>query len=237
MIDDTDLTYKRKRTHEKKVIAASLLGIAIVLFGAYRLTAVERTRGTAVAVSTDTETPVSIVLTPNSGVDVLEGNSAFFTPEPKSTATATATAATATTATTEPKVIRPRAMPPATYEMIPAGTMVNAKLATHVSSRDANVGDRVVAVTIKDVAVHGRVVIPVGTTVTGQVIEAGPAFLRISFSQIGSYRAGLGLVSPDLDQRVAAEIGNVTAYEYRPENVRMNAGERIELRLSENVRL
>lgn len=220
MIDDSDVRYLQRRRHEKKVIAATLLGTMIVLFGAYRLTAVERNREEetpVTAVATDTSTPVSITLIPNlDAQDTVSGLSPSTTelqspPEPRAS-----------------KPVR------TTNGSISAGTTVDAKLATYLSSRDAAAGDDVVAVTIADVIVNGRVVIPVGTTVTGRVTEAGPGFLRVHFSRIGPYRTRLALVSPNRDQRSTGG-GNSTAYASRPENVRMNAGERIVLRFTQDV--
>lgn len=92
--------------------------------------------------------------------------------------------------------------------VVKAGQVVAVKIVTHVSSRDAKVGDPVEAVTTEDIIVNEKVVIASGTRVTGRVTEVRPAretrsaaVLRVRFSRIGSYQTRLALASPNLANR------------------------------------
>lgn len=94
---------------------------------------------------------------------------------------------------------------------IPSGTTFSAKILTHISSRDAKVGDRVEAVTTEPIRTADQVIIPEGTLVTGYVSAVRPAAetrsaadLDVVFTNIGGHPTRIALVSPDLAARAAA---------------------------------
>ncbi len=112
--------------------------------------------------------------------------------------------------------------PAPTGTLIPAGTTFDVKIVTHVSSRDAKVGDAVTATTLENISsADGRILFPAGTTVTGRVVEVKPAVetrtaavLRVAFHRIGGYATNLVMVTPDLAARArtantAVDVGLV----------------------------
>jgi hypothetical protein len=95
--------------------------------------------------------------------------------------------------------------------VVPAGTRIKGTVQTHISSRTAQVGDPVSIVTTSAVVVNEKVVIPVGTIISGRVTSVRPASetrsaaeLDVAFTRIGSKSASLSLVSPDLEARARA---------------------------------
>ena len=91
---------------------------------------------------------------------------------------------------------------PALAIQAPAGTEINLRLTTKVSSNASKVKDPVDAIVIQPVAVNGQYVIPAGTAVHGVVVEAkassGPddrALLQIAFTQLDLAGAKVKLVS------------------------------------------
>lgn len=141
-------------------------------------------------------------------------------PEEEKTASAAAPRAARSTITRIVERVR-ETVTPAPAVRIPAGTTVSARIETHISSRDAQVGDRVSAITTEDVVAGGKVVIPSGTRVSGHVAEVRPAsqtrtaaVLRVVFDRIGAHSTRLALASPDLVARArnanrAADVGLV----------------------------
>lgn len=118
------------------------------------------------------------------------------------------TALTRVEAASSARVVTAPAVSIVSSNMVAAGTVVAVKIGTHVSSRDAKVGDPVEAVTTEDIVVNGKVVIPSGTRVAGTVSEVqtarttkSAAVLSVHFSRIGAHQTHLALVSPDLVDR------------------------------------
>lgn len=123
---------------------------------------------------------------------------------------------------TPPQAVNSTSVAAASSNMIRAGQVVSVKIGTHVSSRNAKVGDPVEAVTTEDLSANGKVVIASGSRVKGTVAEVqsakqtkSAAVLRILFSRIGAYPARLALASPDLVDRArranqAVDAGLVT---------------------------
>lgn len=105
--------------------------------------------------------------------------------------------------------------------VLPAGTIIQARMTSHVSSRTAAVGDPVSAVTIQPLIVGSKTIYPAGTGVIGYVSHVRPAsqtrsaaVLAIQFTRIGNDKVAMTMVSPDLDARArqantAADIGLV----------------------------
>lgn len=183
-------------TKNQKAVVAITAGIIVVLTGAYALIALEPNKSEETAVATDTSvmtfTETSTIATP---LNLSPSQSAMKTAN-------------------KPAVTKPdlaAVTPPAAAAaelMIPVGTTVDVKIQTHISSRDAKVGDQVTATTIEDVVVNGKTIVPAGSTVIGEVTEVKPAaetksaaVLKIAFTRIGEYSAHMAMVLPDLDAR------------------------------------
>jgi Glycine zipper 2TM domain len=63
----------------------------------------------------------------------------------------------------------PKPAPAPRFATVPSGTTLNMALASDISTKTAKTGDNLTARLTSDVLVDGRVVVPAGTTVTGQV--------------------------------------------------------------------
>jgi opacity protein-like surface antigen len=59
-----------------------------------------------------------------------------------------------------------------TVQGIPAGTYISVRLLQPLSSQTTKKGDRITAISINPVVVHGDILIPNGSTITGTVVEA-----------------------------------------------------------------
>lgn len=185
-------------TTNQKILLGTLVAVAVLLTGTYALRATERNR-----------TSYDLTdLTVGDTTPAVEETTATVVPDLDLKGTVRVNGAPQTAAPTRTTTTPRTATSLAT---IPAGTTVEAKVATHINSRDAAVGDRVTAVTTENIVVNGRVVVPAGTTIFGRVAEVKPAsetrsaaVLRIEFNAIGENHAHLAMISPDLTARARA---------------------------------
>jgi len=213
---------------QKNKTVAVAAGVIAVLVGTYGVRAVEQNKAETAQVAVDVQPVAASTEAPPRIASV----STSYTKAPKQIAS---TASTASTSSAAPVVA-------VAADIIPSGTTVKAKIQTVISSRNAKVGDQVTAVTTEDVVVNGKVLIPAGSSVLGQVTEVKPAaetrsdaVLKIAFSKIGLYSTGLAMTSPDLAARAknasravdagivvgttatGAVIGNQTDHKYGTE--------------------
>ncbi len=188
----------------QKIATAVVVGIVVVLTGAYALIAMERSNGSLESESaTDTQavTP-SETIASAMPLHIEATSPDMTTVTPRSSSARRASVTTTSNANVKTDAVM-KAAP-----MIAAGTTVDVKIQTHVSSRNAKVGDRVEAVTINNVMMNDRIVIPAGTAVVGEVTEVRPAaetksaaVLKIAFFKIGDHSTRLAVVTPDLAAR------------------------------------
>lgn len=90
--------------------------------------------------------------------------------------------------------------------LVRAGTLLDARLMTPISSRTSYVGQSVWAETLDDFYVNGRLAIPAHTLIHGEVVAAKafdfitPARLEIEFTRIGTKATSISLLSPAMDR-------------------------------------
>lgn len=204
--------------------AAVAAGAIAVLFGAYNLAAVEQNKvATAMEAQEAGGDAALRTASANTSYKAAPKRSAVPVNEPSVNVSVAPVAAVA-------------------VDIIPSGTTVKAKVQTAISSRNAKVGDQVTAITTEDVVVNGKILIPSGSTVLGQVTEVKPAaetrsaaVLKVAFSRIGVSSTSLAMTSPDLAERAknanravdagivvgsaagGAVIGNQTDHKYGSE--------------------
>lgn len=113
---------------------------------------------------------------------------------------------------------------PTIERTVPPGTALHVEMLDTVSSADNAAGDAVTARVTEDVVVDRKVVIPAGSTVSGEVVEArglkaigGRALLRVSFDSVdlaageAPIRASWGREGKSETKKDAATIGGATA--------------------------
>ena len=113
---------------------------------------------------------------------------------------------------------------PTIERTVPSGTPLHVELLDTVSSAQSSAGDAVAARVTQDVVVDQKVVIPAGSTVSGQVVEArglkaigGRALLRVVFESVdlpagdAPIHAAWGREGKSETKKDAATIGGATA--------------------------
>ena len=115
-------------------------------------------------------------------------------------------------------------MKPTVEKTLPSGTALRVEMLDTVSSASSDAGDAIAARVVEDVVVGGTVVIPAGSTVSGQVVEArglrkigGRALLRVVFESVdlpagdAPIHASWGREGKSETKKDVATIGGATA--------------------------
>jgi hypothetical protein len=107
--------------------------------------------------------------------DAAEAQAAAAGSEPATPRAATPEPSTPRVASSEPATPPPPPPPEPIVVRLPAGTLIGVELVDELSTGTNMVGDTFTARVAQDVAYDGRVVIPMGATVTGKVDEVASA--------------------------------------------------------------
>lgn len=115
-------------------------------------------------------------------------------------------------------------MRPTVEKTLPSGTALQVEMLDTVSSASSDAGDAIAARVVEDVVVGETVVIPAGSTVSGQVVEArglrkigGRALLRVVFDSVdlpagdAPIHASWGREGKSETKKDVATIGGATA--------------------------
>lgn len=115
-------------------------------------------------------------------------------------------------------------MKPTVEKTLPSGTALRVEMLDTVSSASSDAGDAIAARVVEDVVVGETVVIPAGSTVSGQVVEArglrkigGRALLRVVFESVdlpagdAPIHASWGREGKSETKKDVATIGGATA--------------------------
>ncbi len=94
----------------------------------------------------------------------------------------------------------------ASAPLVRAGTLLDARLMTSISSTSSYVGQPVWAETMEDFYADGRLVVPAHTWIEGRITSVksfdfvSPARLEVEFFRIGDKASRLSLLSPSMDR-------------------------------------
>ncbi len=100
--------------------------------------------------------------------------------------------------------------------IIPAGTEIPVTFTSEVTSVKSRTGDIVTAKVARDIWIGGKIAIPSGTPISGQITstttgpcDTGLPHLTVDFNRLSGKAASLSLVSPALKERSPASNARI----------------------------